>query len=245
MTYYVTGANGFIGREVCKYLEGENVVKIQRPLKNSIQQILDDSGFVFIHLGAYGNHYFQDEVDNIIQSNINDLKLIVDTVRCTNFVKFYNVSTSSVTLPKQTLYSASKLFGEVLIDSFQDARMVNVRPYSVYGPGEAKHRFIPTVIRALHSGEKIELDTLATHDWILCEDFVRAMFNGHKNIGTGWKATNLAVVQMLEQISGKRLNWTPKKMRSYDNYSWVCQDPVPHTLLFEGLKKTYELTPKD
>ena len=230
MNFKVTGKNGFIGKHVCQFI---------KDIGGNITEELC-YGCTVVHLAAYGNHYFQTESDKIIKANIIDLKKLIDESLQNNVEKFYNISTSSITLPIQTMYSASKLFGETVINSLKDERFVNVRPYSVYGEGEAEHRFIPTVIRHLKSGEVMQLDPYATHDFIYVYDFINALFEGYKNIGTGISNTNLQIVQYLENISGKKLNYEKKKLRSYDNEKWVCQTSVPHMSIYEGLKKTYD-----
>lgn len=236
--FYITGANGFIGRHVCEYLKGEDVYKIDHKKIGIVTNPNQER--IVVHLAAYGNHSEQTSHKEIIKANINLLETLVSFFANEGVTKFYNVSTSSVALPKQTMYSASKLFGETLIESLNDERFVNVRPYSVYGPGEADHRFIPTVIRCLKSGEKMNLDPHATHDWIYVEDFIKAMFAGYTSIGTGIKTTNLEVVKMLEAISGKKLNYEETKLRDYDNGHWVSPVTVPHRTLFDGLKLTYD-----
>lgn len=237
MKHYITGANGFIGKHVCEFLKDHEVVK----LKHNHWPFEFDAGSTIVHLAAYGNHYDQKDPQRIIQSNITTLRWLLEAFHRSDATKFYNVSTSSVTLPVQTMYSASKLFGECMVNSYNDKRMVNIRPYSVYGPGEAAHRFIPTVIRCLHTGEEMQLDPYATHDWIYVDDFISAMFNGVTEIGTGIQFTNLQVVRMLEQISGKELNYrTVKGLRDYDTDYWHCNQLNKYRPLFEGLKLTYE-----
>lgn len=226
--FFVTGRNGFIGRRVIDFLKGKEIVQTMT------------RGCTVVHLAAYGNHHFQTEADKIIQANIADLKSLIDESLFLGVEKFYNISTSSVTLPVQTLYSASKLLGETLINSLKDERFVNVRPYSVYGEGEAAHRFIPTVIRHLKSGEQMPLDPYAVHDFIHVMDFVAAMFEGNKDIGSGVQTSNAAIVSILEEISGKKLNYYPAELRNYDTKNWVSPNPVPCRNLRDGLKQTYD-----
>ena len=240
---YLTGSSGFIGSNMVKYLagKGNEVLSFKRPIDEAFWKIKVDQSFEFIHLSAYGNHNSQRDLAKTLRANISDLLHITTFLSgIATCSKLYNISTSSIQLPKQTLYSASKHLGELMVESYNDPRFVNVRPYSVYGPGEADHRFIPTVIRALHSGETIQLDEHASHDWIYVDDFIKAMFDGYTNIGTGKSYTNLDIVWMLEHISGKKLNYQPAKMRSYDTANWVCPDGVPHRDIMEGLKLTYE-----
>lgn len=243
MIYYVTGASGFIGKRLMKLLP--DAISLMDAEPDGI------TPFTVIHLAAYGNHVKQTNRAEIVNANIGWLLKMISKYRLETLVRFINVSTSSVTLPVQTMYSASKLLGETIINSLKDERFFNVRPYSVYGPEEADHRFIPTVIRHLHSGEVMQLDTMATHDWIFVDDFIQAMLSIEPGqqvypIGTGVKHTNYEVVKMLESISGKKLNFEDKTMREYDNDNWVSPVRVPHRMLFEGLRETYEsFTRKD
>jgi nucleoside-diphosphate-sugar epimerase len=156
---------------------------------------------------------------------------------------FYNFSSSSVTLNTDTFYSATKLCAEHVCNAFAikyNKSIRNIRPYSVYGEGEASFRFIPTVISKLHNGEEMMLDEYATHDWIYIEDFIDALLNGYSEIGTGIKTTNIEIVRTLEDISGKKLKYKPSKLRSYDNKNWVAKEGVKHISLEEGLLKTYK-----
>lgn len=239
MNYYITGASGFIGTAMCRHLAtpGNVIFKAGREMDAYQLRHAD----IIINLAAYGNHYDQTDIGKTLKANILDLQEMLGFVKRCDFIKMYNISTSSVTLPKQTVYSASKLIGEALVNACNDKRMVNVRPYSVYGEGEASHRFIPTVIRCLQSGEVMELCD-AVHDWIYVDDFINAMFAGNTEIGSGAQTTNLQVVRLLERISGKILSYKSKPgLRSYDTYDWHCAVPVKCRPLYEGLKQTYDI----
>jgi nucleoside-diphosphate-sugar epimerase len=234
MIYQVTGSNGFIGKHLCNYLEsnGNEVIKIKRDLSN-----VKNEGTI-IHLAAYGNHSNQTDLNEMLNANIHMLvKLISKTKKCERFI---NVSTSSVTLKNQTGYSLTKALGELIING-KDKRYSNVRPYSVFGEGEADFRLIPTIIRCLKTGENMQLVTDATHDYIHVSDFIKAMLGGYKEIGSGIKTTNLEIVRILEKISGKELKFVEVKgLRPYDNNNWYSLNPVPTMPLFHALRQTYE-----
>ena len=242
MTFNLTGSHGFIGSYLCKYLteRGHRVIKVKRDLSN-----LDTSQpYSVINLGAYGNHSSQLDLNEMINVNVHQLvKLISLTKDC---IKFYNISTSSVTLPTQTGYSLTKALGELLINKQNHTRYINIRPYSIFGEGEAANRFIPTIIRCLNSGEEMNLEEKPTHDFIHVESFIELLLNGTKNCGSGQSWTNIEIVRFLEEISGKKLKY--KKvfgLRTYDTNLWVC--PQKNKLkigLIEGLKKTYDFYSK-
>jgi nucleoside-diphosphate-sugar epimerase len=232
MNHFLTGRSGFISGHVIAYLKEQG---------HTIVDTMPEAD-VIVHLAAYGNHSHQNNIRDTVQANITDLYDLIKTARqIGRFQKFYNISTSSVTLKKQTPYSASKMMGETIVNSFGDERIVNVRPYSVYGPGEASHRFIPRIIECLHSGEEMELTIGAWHDWIFAPCFVKAMFSGYTHIGTGVMSNNKDVVGYLESISGKKLNYKlVNNLREYDTDKWVCPTGVPALSLYEGLKLTYD-----
>lgn len=237
-SFLVTGGSGFIGSYLCKYLteRGHRVIKVKRDLSN-----LDTSQpYSVINLGAYGNHSSQLDLNEMINVNVHQLvKLIALTKDC---IKFYNISTSSVTLHTQTGYSLTKALGELLINKQNHTRYINIRPYSIFGEGEAANRFIPTIIRCLNSGEEMNLEEKPSHDWIHVEDFIRLMFAEVKDCGSGYSWTNLEIVRFLEEISHKKLNYKRVYgLRTYDTNHWVS--PKKHKLtigLIKGLKRTYE-----
>ena len=227
MIYAVTGSNGFIGKHLCQRLG--DVVKVER------NGNLPECDVVY-HLASYGNHYFQKDVIQTVNTNIIYLAELIRQAKKMG-AKFYNVSSSSVTLKIQTTYSATKIIGENLTT---EAGFINIRPYSVYGEGEAEHRLIPTIIRCLRTGEAMELAPDPVHDWIHVQDFISAMLDGHTEIGTGIQYTNLEIVRMLEQISGKKLNVKlTEKVRNFDTDNWKCENGVPHQNIINTLQRLW------
>ena len=246
MNYCISGKSGFIGGAISRYLieRGEAVFRIPRDysIEGLIKYFEVTKPDYIIHSATYGNHYDQKDFEQMIKINITGTYNLLEAAKTTNYKKFYNFTTSSVLLKDQTYYSITKYCGEQLSGMYRD--VVNIRPYSVYGPGEAAHRFIPTVINCLNSGKQMTLDEGATHAWIYIDDLVKALFAAETELG-GVFTSNKEIVSILEEISGKRLNYTPAVLRSYN-----CADvPAPgicYTSLYDGLKQTYEsITRKD
>jgi nucleoside-diphosphate-sugar epimerase len=235
---YLTGSSGLIGQEVIKQLPISEIICHNRLWKKHMFLKIKDCDTV-INCQAYGNHHEQTSLTEMLKANVHDLINMVEHSK--NVKRFYNISTSSVTLPNQTGYSLTKALGELVING-QDSRFTNVRPYSVFGENERQDRFIPTIIRCLNSGETMKLVTDAYHDWIHVESFVDLMLNDIQHCGSGMSWSNLEIVRLLEEISGKTLKFEKvKSLRSYDTNKWVC--PVKNQLkvnLYEGLKRVYE-----
>ena len=243
MNYCISGESGFIGQAISKYLIGKGDIVFRIPRNFTIEGLICYFGIArpdyIIHSATYGNHYdTQKDFIEMVNANIIGTYNILEAAKTTNYKKFYNISTSSVLLKDKTYYSITKLCGEQLAGMYKN--VVNIRPYSVYGPGEAKHRFIPTVIDCLNTGSEMILDEGATHAWIFIDDFVIALFAGETEMGGGSKTSNIEVVRMLEYISGKTLKFIPGKLRSYDNDDWPAPKGICYTSLYDGLKLTYE-----
>lgn len=213
-----------------------------------------------IYLASYGNHFNQQDPYKIWKANVYDYMEILKKTRDIQYRGLIYFSTSSVNLPVQTAYSESKYIGEVIgrkTNKKLNKPIISIRPFSVYGPGEAEFRFIPSIVKCLKEGKSMPLSE-GYHDWIYVEDFVDAVVKIMEksldlagktiSIGTGKQTSNSDIVKMLEKISGKKLKTieTPK-MRPYDNERWIADITMIKSLgwkqsytLEEGLKKIWE-----
>lgn len=261
MKCLVTGASGFIGSHLVKALEarGDEVYKVSHfDLSYSAPIITTnifsiDPDYIF-HLAAYGNMANQKDWGETFNANLEKTYILLMASKDIPYKAFINVSSSSVLLPHETMYSATKAGAERLCKAFADEYdkpIVTIRPYSVYGPGEADFRFIPTCFRSCLSGEPMEIDPDPVHDWIYVDDLVNIMLETaeHKadtryktfNVGTGVSNSNLAVLSLIEEITGKQANVTIKKgLRSFDNEEWLSDTKYTNTInLRQGLEKYY------
>lgn len=278
--FAISGANGFIGKNLSGILieQGAKVAPIHRDLllaPEALQVFLDQtSPDYIIHLSAFGNHSDQKDIDEIFQVNVVSSYILMTTARHMKDLKgFINISTSSVYGDKEepmkedmdcvpfTMYATTKYATELLgkqLHADTGFPVVNVRPFSVYGPGEADFRFIPTMIDKLNKGEKITLVPEPVHDWIYIEDFVSGLtqvinnvdkFVGNSvNIGTGQSYSNDEILRKLEHISGKSTDVDlVASLRSYDTNMWEADISYlvdetgwyPEHNIDEGLLKTY------
>ena len=260
MKALISGSSGFVGRHLIEALQkkGYAVGGIPRSiyynhiaLKDYFMLMKPD--YIF-HLAAYGNMAHQSEIMEMINANITGTLNMLFASADVNYKAFVNVSTSSVLLPHETFYSATKAAGERLCKAFVDKYnkpIVSIRPYSLYGEGEAEFRFIPTVFRSCLDGEEMKLDPNPVHDWVYVGDFVNFLIKNAEiaeklegatiNFGTGKGTTNKQVVELIELLTGKKANIKEEEMmREFDNNEWVSEDIGETISLPNGLNKVYE-----
>lgn len=280
-TVLITGINGFIGRNLAGLLreKGYNVAGIPRSLlvnPKLLKTFIEKSEPSFIlHLAAYGNHSSQTEISEIVTGNyIKSFFLLEAMANSGVSTTLVNFSSSSVygkkdsimceddTLETDSFYGATKVGVEYLCRAYsryEGLSIITVRPFSVYGEGEATHRLIPTIINCIEKQQDLTIFPEPVHDWVYIEDFadgvLRVMekaesLNGEViNIGSGKQYTNKHIYDVLTRISGKK---PPKVVfknsdREGDT-SGVWQAEIskirrlgwrPETTLEKGLKKTY------
>lgn len=276
-TAIVTGANGFIGSHLTKALQARSIEVI--PLHhtdllfpNTLQKQLKELQPAYIfHLAAYGNHGQQHDIDKTIQANILGTYHLLSASVGIPYKAFVNFGTSSEygkkdapmwegsVLEPDTFYAATKAAATHLARVFAkqfDKPIVTIRPFSVYGPGEADWRFIPTVCKGIVTGKPIPVVRYPEHDWIYIDDFISgvlfAMTNPEVellNIGTGKAYANDEILNTLSYIADKAIitNEDAYKEQPHHSSIWIADNWKLTKLgwrqtvkLEEGLKRTWE-----
>ena len=276
----ISGISGFIGSHVRHYFIDHDITPIALDRHDLYIEVPKLARIIqahkpnyIIHLASYGNHRYQTNDTETIMANYFALYNLLKASELIDFEAFINVGSSSMYGKKQfamretdrlepdTFYAATKAGGTYLARAFaiqNKAPIATVVPFSVYGDGEAEHRFIPQVIEHLHSRRVMSVSDHPFHDWIYVKDFVRGIasvidnidkLKGQTiNIGTGKAHTNLDIIKKLERISGKQLSRIPSKViHKYDSPYWEADITKlstlgwkPETTLTKGLKKCYD-----
>ena len=256
----ISGSHGFIGSHLVKRLQDLGIetlpldrVDLHLPftLKKKLEEVQPD--YIF-HLGAYGNMINQQSKDEIFRANLEGIFTLLKSSVTIPYRGFINMSTSSVNLNYETLYSATKAGGERLVKAFvneYDKPIVNLRPYSIYGEGEADFRFIPTVFRSCLTGEPMRLAPDPTHDWVYIDNaigmLIETAINAEKHkggvieCGTGIGTTNSQVVALIEEITGKPAIIDDElDFRHYDSRTWYSDHLDSNAMsLRKGIEKIY------
>lgn len=229
---YETGSSGFIGKALLRQLPLGEVRTIPHD-KIAETKFGDFTHFYF--LSAYGNMAHHTEDEKIVKANLLDVIGVIDQVKDRDIESFVYFSSSSVNLPVQTMYSRTKRAAEEVLMAYKDKYSLPIciiRPFSVTGVGEQPEHLIPTLLRAAKTGEQVKLVPEPVHDFIDVDDVVTGIINlsekgtgGIFELGTGHKYSNREVKEMVEDVTGSKLNVTTvTRIRGYDNKDWVCTD---------------------
>lgn len=227
---YITGKNGFLGGRLADRLKNFTAIPHEEILNFDIKPF---SHFFF--LSAYGNMSFQTEDNKIIQANLLDLLTTIQKASAHDFDSFLYMSTSSVKLPIQTMYSRTKEAAEKVLLAFMEKYNLPisiVRPFSITGVGEQEKHLIPTLIRSCLFGERMDFVPGPAHDFIDVEDVIDGMLvlskvkaRGIFELGSGKDITNETIKEIVERITGKKANLNyVGRMRNYDNDTWVSRN---------------------
>lgn len=262
---YISGSSGFVGSYLRMMLPQIGIETYSIPRKilkgKSLKAFFKGKNADYIfHLASYGNLYDQKSDDETIETNIGGTYNLLEATKDISYSAFVNFSSSSVLLSHQTMYSATKLSSEAICQGFAqkyDKPIFSIRPSTIYGPGDNPAHLIPKVLHNLSTGDTMDIVPEPTHDYIFIEDLVRGVLgileaaNDYKgfsiNISSGISTSNQEVINILEKITGKKLNINKVTgLRRYDTKDWKVDNSFmagigwkPEVSLVEGLKKTY------
>lgn len=273
----ITGGKGFLGKALIQRLTSlgymYHLIEREDYYKPNFKENLEAlNPSLIVHMGAYGNHSSQQDDQETFEANVVKTYLLLDATKDIPYEAFINIGSSSEYGKKSypmredmvpeplTMYGGTKAAGTMLARAFAkkyNKPIATVRPFSIYGPGEAEHRFIPTVIKSLIKGEELFLDPQPYHDWTYIEDFldgvltvidsIKLLQGNAINIGTGMQYRNQEVVSMLELITGLKTKILKTDIKRTDSSTWVADNKTlrlcgwkPKTKLLDGLRKTYE-----
>lgn len=241
----ISGYNGFIAQHLDKALRSKDIQVIGIPRK-IIYNVVELNNFFsvnhpdyIIHTAAYGNKFSQDNDLETLFANVMVLMNLLQSSRSVHYKAFVNFSTSSVTLPYETFYSATKASGERLVRAFvnkYNKPVFSIRPYTVIGRGEPSEHLIPKLIESCLLGTEMPFVPYPVHDFIDADDLSDAVvfllqhaqsLQGQiVDIGTGIGTTNQEILKIVEKVTGRKANVkVADSLRPYDTKSW-SSNPV-------------------
>jgi len=195
----ITGINGFLGSNLARGLKNyyeiigiekstDNLHRISEEnfriysSKNDLNEIFKDNTiFAIVHAATLYNRN-SGEIEKLIETNIilpvklYDLALIFKVKLFINTDSFFNSPKSKYSfLPEYTL-SKKHALNWLKLRHSSTCKLVNMKIYHMYGPNDAKNKFVPMMIESLRNNESFLDATLGeqTRDFIFIEDVVKA-----------------------------------------------------------------------
>ena len=265
----ITGANGFVGSSLVKNLSNTfEVIPFTR--KNNIKDIPNIKPDYIIHCAAeiYNK-------DLMFESNViltHKLLEISKNIHLKHFIyigssseygrKLSPISENEILKP-DNMYEGTKACGSLLTRIYGKTYgflTSIVRPFSLYGPNEPKHKFIPHLYNLFSNNLEAHIKK-GVHDWIHIDDFIEGiktvMFNNKENgdffhFGTGIQSTNLDVFKIFCTLFNKNIKYTLTEnintSAGIDSTCWVADitkvknhfNWKPKYSLQEGIKNYIE-----
>lgn len=262
----ITGARGFVGSALVNNLKKDyEVVCINRG--DDLITILDHNPNYVIHCAA---EIYKPEFmfDTNVAMTYDILSICTKLPNLDNFVyigssseygRKNNPIEESDNLEPETMYEGTKACGSMLTKVFGKTygMMTSiVRPFSLYGPNEPTHKFIPLLYKCFTDDLSLKIGS-GVHDWLYIDDFVDGvklvMKNNDKigeayHFGTGVQYTNLdlynlfelyfdytidySLVENIETAGVDSESWVANIKKAYTKLGWL-----PKYTLEEGIEK--------
>jgi UDP-glucose 4-epimerase len=192
----VTGSSGFIGSYLVQKLQvaKHDVIEISRAKGYDILVPASLNSLpkmdIIIHLAAvtYVPESFNSP-SHFFNVNVQGTNNMLDVARINNskfiFISsyLYGIPSTLPTNEQHALtptnpYAASKLMAENLCkhyNSFFNTEVVIVRPFNIYGKGQAKEFLIPKIIDLARTGTLSLFDSRPKRDYVYVEDLIHAI----------------------------------------------------------------------
>lgn len=232
----VTGAHGLIGSAIVKRFN--NIATIYTyPRK--------DLDYLFLFGSPSSNILFDQNIDYCFEETITSFLNAIQFCR-DNGIKLIYPSSATVYL-KNTSYARCKAILEEIHQAY-GGDVLGLRIFAGYGNEEHKGDYASIVYqfcKAAKYGLPIEIygDGEQTRDFIHVDDIVENIFanldtTGIIDIGTGVNTPFNRVVEIIEEVSGKKLEvrYLPRP-KHYINET-VCHNPCEYTVSLEqGIRR--------
>ncbi len=232
----VTGAEGFIGKHLVKFLLKKNVTVTPITRKQGDIRNLDLNTYKnhdqVIHL-ANRNHIptSWENPGEFFSTNLDGTRNVLEYCR-NNKVRLVYLSAYVYGQPEYlpineehpisgiNPYMKSKVLAEQLIKFYSEylgVSSVIVRPFNIYGNQQNESFLIPTILSQLKKDIKIQVHSLKPkRDFLHVEDFAAAIsqiltnnhLTGVYNVGSGQSFSVEEIIQFFSQILNKKIEYS-------------------------------------
>ena len=241
----VTGALGFIGSHYCK----EPVCYIDNRTSNKVNSVkgyeYSDKNMQFeyiIHLAA--NAKITGDINyELLESNIAFTSKIFNTFKGSKIL----YASSAAIYEKNNMYSISKAHNEWLAKGFN---ATGFRFFNVYG--ERDNGIVGKILNAIKNDDVLSIyGGHQIRDFVSVKDIVRTLEEEQDSkekiieIGTGVGTSIYELIEMCEEVSGKKLKYKQEDRKEYEQLKSVCNNPISKYIkLKDGIQELWKTLEK-
>lgn len=231
----VTGAGGFIGKNLCSLLNKQNLNIVEHHSSHGDlrePKILEQYNSIgitdVIHLAGKSfvpdswNHF-----NNFLEANVNATQNILEFCKnnrarmifCSAYVygsETKNPIVENAEIKPNNPYALSKKLAEDLClfySEFFEIKTIILRPFNVYGPGQRKEFLLPLILDQIKNGKEIRVRDLSPkRDYIFIEDLSNAFFaalnsekTGIYNVASGKSTSVEELIHIAQKVA--KTNW--------------------------------------
>ena len=249
----VTGASGFLGRPLCAALtaNGANVIA----LGGRDGDMADPAVFARV---APVEHVFHLAARTFVPDSWTDptgfhRTNVLGTINALEYCRLAGARLTFVSaylygvpqvlpIPESAVprpnnpYALTKHLAEQACAFYarhQGVPVVVVRPFNIYGPGQAPHFLIPEIIRQVQARTPIRVKDLAPRrDYVYVDDVVDALMKTQVvtepyavfNVGSGHSISVAEVIEAVQRVAGTQLPVESENGVRREELSDVCAD---------------------
>lgn len=269
----VTGASGFVGACLARKLlnEGNEVHIIARKssdlwrlndIKKEIQihntDLMNNDDIkkltknvnieIVYHLATYGGYHYQNNADNIVNTNIigtwnlfknfsdKGIEMFVNTSSSSEYGEKFEPMHELMSVEPNNLYGATKASATILCSTYAKLNKIplaTLRLFSPYGAFDAASRLIPTVIVSSLLNKDVKLTKKdSKRDFVFIDDVIEAYslvgnlndkYGEIYNVGSGKQHSVGEITDKIIDIVGNNISveWGNNFNRQYEPGMWV------------------------
>jgi nucleoside-diphosphate-sugar epimerase len=240
----ITGINGFIAKHLYDTMSlNHEVYGTTKEDSEYITELLNEKKPEYIyHTGAE----IYDETKMFDSNILLTYKILEYCKSAKNLKRLYLIGSSSEygrkqtcmseddSLEPETMYEGTKAACTMLARSYSytyNIPTIIIRPFTIYGPGEKKNKFIQILFDKKIKNNKTIYVSNGVHDYVYIDDFINALLKIHEsvtklfdiiNIGSGVQYTNMEVIKLFEKVTNYYFDdYLPLPSKGYDSEMWV------------------------